>query len=56
MGIKRKPTTDYNRQGNSINERIHQVLGNQLWSCELEEQNLIRVEKTLSHLSRFVLM
>ena len=25
MGLKPKPTTDYNSQGNSIIERIHQV-------------------------------
>ena len=37
MGLKRKPTMDYNPQGNSIIEQIHQVLGNQLRSFELEE-------------------
>ena len=29
MGIKEKPTTDYNPQSNAIIERVHQVLGNQ---------------------------
>ena len=46
MGLKRKPTTDYNPQGNAIIERIHQVLGNQLRSFELEERDLNKQEKT----------
>ena len=38
MGIKRKPTTDYNPQANAIVERIHQVLGNQLRSFEQKKE------------------
>jgi hypothetical protein len=39
-GIKQKPTTDYNPQANAIIERVHQVLGNQLRTFELEKQKL----------------
>ena len=46
MGMKRKPTTEYNPQGNSVLERIHQVLGNQLRSFELEERDLTEEEQT----------
>jgi len=45
MGIKEKPTPDYNPQANAIIERIHQVLGNQLRSFELEERALTTDEK-----------
>ena len=45
MGIKRKPTTEYNPQGNSVLERIHQVLGNQLRTFELEERDLEKEEE-----------
>jgi hypothetical protein len=38
--IKYSPTTSYNPQGNSIIERIHQVMGNMLRSFELEEREL----------------
>ena len=44
MGIKEKPTTDYNPQLNAILECIHQVLGNQLRSFELEDQELTKEE------------
>jgi transposase InsO family protein len=40
LGIKCRPTTSYNSQGNSIIERIHQVLGNMLRTFELEEREL----------------
>ena len=40
MGLKKKPTTDYNPQGNAIIERVHQVLGNSLRTFELEEREL----------------
>ena len=46
MGMKKKPTTDYNPQSNAIIERIHQVLGNQLRTFELEERDLTEEEKT----------
>ena len=46
MNIKKKPTTDYNPQGNSVLERIHQVLGNQLRTFELEERELTKDEET----------
>ena len=39
-GMTRKKTTSYNPQGNSIIERVHQVLGNMLRTFELEEQEL----------------
>jgi hypothetical protein len=38
--IKCRPTTFYNPQGNSIIERIHQVMGNMLRAFELEEREL----------------
>ena len=44
--MKKKPTTDYNPQGNSVLERLHQVLGNQLRTFELEERELTEEEKT----------
>ena len=47
MGITGKPTTDYNPQANAIIERVHQVLGNQLRSFELEERDLTKEEETL---------
>ena len=37
---------DYNPQGNSITERIHQVLGNQLRTFELEERELTEEGQT----------
>jgi hypothetical protein len=40
LGIKCRPTTSYNPQGNSIIDRIHQVMGNMLRSFELEEREL----------------
>jgi transposase InsO family protein len=40
LGIKCIPTTSYNPQGNSITERIHQVMGNMLRAFELEEREL----------------
>ena len=45
MGLTRKPTTDYNRQGKSIIERIHQALGNKLRLFDLEERDVNKVEK-----------
>jgi transposase InsO family protein len=38
LGIKCRPTTSYNPQGNSIIERIHQGMGNMLRAFELEER------------------
>ena len=46
MGIKGQPSTDYNPQSNAIIERIHQVLGNQLRSFELEERELNEEEQS----------
>jgi transposase InsO family protein len=40
LGIKCRPTTSYNPQGNSVNERIHQVMGNMSRAFELEEREL----------------
>jgi hypothetical protein len=40
LGIKCRSTTSYNHQGNSIIERIHQVMGNMLRAFELEEREL----------------
>jgi transposase InsO family protein len=40
LGIKCRPTTSYNPQGNSVIERIHQVMGNMLRAFELEEREL----------------
>jgi hypothetical protein len=40
LGIKCRPTTSYNPQGNSVAERIHQVMGNVLRAFELEEREL----------------
>jgi transposase InsO family protein len=40
LGIKCRPTTSYNPQGNSIIERIHQVMVNMLRAFELEEREL----------------
>ena len=40
MGLKRKPITKYNPQANSVLERIHQVLGNQFRTFELEKREL----------------
>ena len=39
-GMKREPSTPHNPQGNSIIERIHQVLGNMMRTFELEEREL----------------
>jgi hypothetical protein len=41
LGIKCRPTTSYNPQGNSIIERINQVMGNMLRAFELEERELV---------------
>jgi transposase InsO family protein len=40
LGIKCRPTTSHNPQGNSVIERIHQVMGNILRAFELEEREL----------------
>ena len=40
LGLHGKPTTSYNPQGNSIVERIHQVMGNLLRNFELEDRDL----------------
>jgi hypothetical protein len=40
LGIKCRPTTSYNPLGNSIIERIHQVMGNTLRAFELEVREL----------------
>ena len=40
FGIKCRPTTSYNPQGNSIIERVHQVMGNMLRAFEVEERDL----------------
>jgi preprotein translocase subunit YajC len=40
FGLRQKPTTDYNPQANAILERVHQVLGNQLRTFELEKEEL----------------
>jgi hypothetical protein len=40
LGIKFRPTTSCNPQGNSIIERIHQVMGNMLRAFEVEEREL----------------
>jgi len=42
-GIKQKPSTSYNPQGNSILERVHQVIGNALRSFELHNEDLNEV-------------
>ena len=42
-GLVLKPSTPYNPQGNSIVERIHQVVGDQLRTFELDEQELDKV-------------
>ena len=39
-GLKGKPTTAYNPQGNSILERVHQVLGNAFRTFEMEKREL----------------
>jgi hypothetical protein len=36
LGIKCRPTTSFNPLGNSIIDRIHQVMGNMLRSFELD--------------------
>jgi hypothetical protein len=38
LGMKCRPTTFYNPQGNSIIERIQKVMGNMLRAFELEER------------------
>jgi hypothetical protein len=40
LGIKCRPTTSYNLQGNTIIDRINQVMGNMLRAFELEEIDL----------------
>jgi len=40
FGISSKTTTSYNPQGNSIIERVHQVLGDTLRTFELEKEEL----------------
>jgi transposase InsO family protein len=40
LGIKFRPTTYYNPQGNSMIQRIHQVMVNMLRYFELEERDL----------------
>ena len=40
FSLKVKPTTDYNLQGNSIVEQVHQVLVNSLRTFKLEKQEL----------------
>ena len=39
-GLKRKPTTNYNPQGNGVCERVHAVLNDILRTFELEEREL----------------
>ena len=39
-GLKEKPTTSYNSQGNSIIERVHQVIGDSLRTLEIREEDL----------------
>ena len=46
MGLKKKPTTSYNPQSNAIIERIHQVLGDQLRTFELEDRDFTEEEET----------
>ena len=45
-GTKKKPTSDYDPQGNFIVERSHQVLGDLLHTLELENRELTAEEKT----------
>jgi hypothetical protein len=40
---KGKSSTEYNPQSNSVIERVHQTLGNMLWTFELEKQELNEV-------------
>jgi hypothetical protein len=40
LGIKCRPTTSYNPQGNSMSVRIHQVMGIMLRDFEFEEREL----------------
>ena len=40
FSLKVKPITDYNLQGNSIVEQVHQVLVNSLRTFKLEKQEL----------------
>ena len=46
FGLKRKNTTDYNPQANSIIERVHQVIGDQMRTFELENREFTEAEKT----------
>ena len=46
MGLKKKPSLEYNPQSNAIIERVHQVLGDQLRTFELEERDLTPQERT----------
>ena len=39
-GLTRKPTTNYNPQGNAVLERIHAVVNDMLRTFELEEREL----------------
>jgi hypothetical protein len=40
LGINCSPTTSYNPQGNSVIDRIHQVMGNMLRTFELEDREM----------------
>jgi len=40
FGLTQKPTTEYNPQGNSIVERVHQVVNNMIRTFEIEEREL----------------
>ena len=46
MGLKKKPSTEYNPQSNAIIERVHQVLGQQMRTFELESRDLTPAEQT----------
>ena len=40
MGIARKPSSSWNPQSNSVLERVHQVFGDMMRTCELDSQML----------------
>ena len=40
FGMKEKVSTEYNPQSNSIVERVHQVVGNMIWTFEVEEREM----------------
>ena len=46
FGFKSKNTMDYNPQANAIIERVHQVIGDQMRTFELENREFTKVEKT----------